>query len=188
MLLVVMSMLGFALWSIRQASRTPVLVAGTAIDAGDTIERSDLVVVSVGADAGLELLESGREELVVGRVARGPIPAGTPLSTALVVSATDAVPAGWAVVGAALEPGEYPSSSIQAGDRVLLVRTAPTPSAADGGVTEIGEAVIWTVEPFPNSGRGELFVSLLVRQVEAPEVSNVAAEARLRLLLLGATS
>lgn len=188
MLLVVMSMLGFALWSIQQAARTPVLVAGNAIAAGETIQRADVVLVSVGADSGLQLLHSGQEDLVVGRVARGPIPAGTPLSQALVVAASEAVPVGWAVVGAALEPGEYPSSSIRAGDRVLLVRTSPAASVENRSVTEIGEAVLWTVEPFPNSGRGELFVSLLVRETEAPEVSNVAAEARLRLLLLGAES
>lgn len=187
-LLVVMSMLGFALWSIQQAARTPVLVAGNAIAAGETIQRADLVVVSVGADSGLQLLRSGQEEVVVGRVARGPIPAGTPLSQALVVSASEAVPVGWAVVGAALEPGEYPTSSIRAGDRVLLVRTTSSALIDEQAVTEIGEAVLWTVEPFPNSGRGELFVSLLVRETEAAEVANVAAEARLRLLLLGADS
>ena len=190
-LLVVMSMLGFALWSIQQGSRTPVLVAANTIDAGDVIERGDVILVSVGADAGLEVLEGGQEDLVVGRVARGPIPAGTPLSSALVVSAAEAVPAGWAVVGAALEPGGYPSSALRAGDRVSMVqtvRTAPAEPGEAGSAAELGEAVVWTVEPLPSSGRGELFVSLLVRQDQAPEVSNVSAEARLRLILLGAES
>lgn len=186
-LLIVMSMLGFALWSIQQAARTPVLVAATAIEAGDVIGRGDLTLVSVGADSGLQLLESGQEDLVVGRVARGPIPAGTPLSVALVVSAAEAVPPGWAVVGAALEPGGFPSSAIRAGDRVALIGTAQGSTVAEAGaVSELGEAVVWTVEPLAATGRGELFVSLLVAEDLAPEASNVAAQGRLRLLLLGA--
>lgn len=184
-LLVVMSMLGFALWSIQQAARTPVLVAASTIEAGDVVGRGDLMLVSVGADSGLELLEAGQEDLIVGRAARGRIPAGTPLSVALVVAAADAVPAGWAVVGAALEPGGFPSSSIRAGDRVALIRTNPLSGGEEAPAASLGEGVVWTVESLAASGRSELFVSLLVVQDLAPEVSNVAADGRLRLLLLG---
>ena len=84
-LIIVMSMLGFALWTVNQSARTPVLVAGRSIDAGETIASTDLVLVSVGADQGLAVLQAGQEDSIVGLVARGPIPAGTPLSTSLVV-------------------------------------------------------------------------------------------------------
>ncbi|MCP4228449.1 MAG: hypothetical protein GY773_34285 [Actinomycetia bacterium] len=188
LLLLVMSMLGFALWSVQQAKRPPVLVAGAAIEAGTEIERSDLILVSVGADSGLELLQAGQEELVVGRVARGPIPVGTPLSLALVVSASEAVPEGLAVVGAALVPGEYPTSSLRAGDRVRLIKTTPANGLGDGGeVTEIGVATVWTVEPLLSSSQ-ELFVSLLVPDHQSASVAEVVAQDQLRLVLIGADS
>jgi len=186
--LLVMSMLGFALWSTQQAARTPVLVAGENIAAGQEISRNDLVLVSVGADAGLELLEAGQEDLVVGRVARGPVPKGTPLSPALVVSASDAVPFGLAVVGAALFPGEYPTSALRAGDRVRLVSTGASGDGDDAGVVDLGSATIWTVEPLIASGRGELFVSLLVGDSEAAGIAGVAASEELRLVLVGSES
>jgi hypothetical protein len=189
LLLLVMSMLGFALWAVQQAKRTPVLVAGVAIEAGHEIERSDLIIVSVGADSGLELLQAGQEELVVGRAARGPIPAGTPLSPALVVSASDAVPAGQAVVGAALEPGEYPTSSMRAGDRVRLIMTTPTDGIGEGTeVVEMGEATVWTVEPLLGSSQLDLFVSLLVPAEASADVAEVVAQGQLRLVLIGAGS
>ncbi len=188
LLLLVMSMLGFALWSVQQAKRTPVLVAGVAIEAGTEIERGDLILVSVGADSGLELLQAGQEDLVVGRVARGPIPIGTPLSLALVVSASEAVPAGLAVVGAALVPGEYPTSSLRAGDRVRLIRTTPINGpGGEGEVIEVGVATVWTVEPLLSSSQ-ELFVSLLVPDQESASIAEVVAQGQLRLVLIGADS
>ena len=187
-LLVVMSMLGFALWSRHQAQRTPVLVAGRDIAPGEVIERRDLVLIPVGADDGLAVLEAAEDDLVVGRMSRGPIPAGTPLSSALVVS--EAVPAGGAVVGATLEAGDYPTGALQPGDRVKLVETAPQGSTGSeaGEVVELADGAVWTVEPLPSSSRQELFVSLLVAGEDAAAVSNAASAERLRLVLVGAAS
>jgi hypothetical protein len=190
LLLLVMSILGFALWSVQQSQRTPVLVAAVPIGAGEEIQRVDLVLVSVGAEAGLTVLGADEVDQVVGRVARGPIPRGTPLSPALVVSASEAVPAGRAVVGAALAPGEYPTSTLRAGDRVRLVDTTVAGSAGRAGshdeVVELGEATIWTVEPLDASARSELFVSLLVAENDAASISDVVARDQLRLVLIGA--
>lgn len=187
MLIIVMSMLGFALWTVNQAARTPVLVAGRGIEAGETIASADLVLVSVGADQGLAVLQAGQEESIVGLVARGPIPAGTPLSPSLVVGPAEAVPPGQAVVGALLSPGQYPSSSMQAGDRVRLIRTATVASTAgdEAASAAVGEATIWAVEPL-DDGRRQLFVSLLVSEEMAEATADVAAADRLRLVLLGA--
>ncbi|MEM9131812.1 MAG: SAF domain-containing protein [Actinomycetota bacterium] len=186
-LIIVMSMLGFALWTVNQSARTPVLVAGRGIAAGETIADTDLVLVSVGADQGLTVLQAGQEDAIVGLVARGPIPAGTPLSPSLVVGPAEAVPAGQAVVGALLSPGQYPSSSIQAGDRVRLIRTAAALTVDDGddASAAVGEAMIWAVEPI-DDGRRQLFVSLLVPEEAAEAAADVAAADRLRLVLLGA--
>lgn len=186
-LIIVMSMLGFALWSMNESTRTPVLVAGRPIAAGERIEVDDLVLVSVGADGGLAVLAAGQEDVVAGRVARGPIPAGTPLSEALVVGPAEAVPAGQAVIGALLEPGQYPSAAMRAGDRVQVVRTTSASSLDDGGTADMGRATIWAVEPLAD-GRRQLFVSLLVDEAAAEATADVAAANRMRLVLLGAGS
>lgn len=185
-LLVAMSMLGFSLWSVQQSARTPVLVAGRELAPGDVIQRSDIVLVNVGADAGLTVAGADEEASIVGRVARGPIPVGTPLSSALVVAPSEAVPSGRAVVGTLLEPGQYPAGNLRAGDRVRLIRTSAS-SSATGDVASsltVGEATIWAIEPVVE-GRRELFVSLLVDERAAETVADVAAADRLRLVLLG---
>jgi hypothetical protein len=187
-LLLVMSILGFALWSVAQASRTPAFVADTDIQAGDTITRDDLTLVNVGADAGLAMLGSGDEDLIVGRVARGPIPAGTPLSAALVVSASEAVPGGQAVVGAQLAPGEYPTPDIQSGDRVRVIRTASQIGVEAEPEVDLGTALVWSVEPLESSSQQELFISLTVDEEMAATVASSAAEDRLRLILVGSES
>lgn len=192
LLLVVMSILGFALWTVQQAERVPVVVAAHPLAAGHRIERGDLQVVSVGADAGLAVLGAGEIDQVIGSTARGPIPAGTPLSPALVVGAADLVPPGQAVVGAALVPGELPVSTLLAGDRVLLVATSPPGTASGSGVDgevsraiDLGSAVVWSIEPLDGSGRPELFVSLLVENGVAAAVADAEAGNRLRLILIG---
>ena len=55
-LLMAGSILGFALWSAAQSTRTPVLVAAHDIDAGSILVESDLAVASIAADADVALL------------------------------------------------------------------------------------------------------------------------------------
>jgi len=184
-LLVACSILGFALWTLNQAERTPVLVAARDIDAGQVIERADVTTVSVGADAGVRLLTADEGGLVIGEVARGPIPAGTPLSP-LLVAESDAVPAGSAIVGASLEPGEYPTSSLRSGDRVELVRVISATTVGNERLEVLGTAKIWTVEQLLTGGAPQLFISLEVNADDAAVVANTISQNRLRLVLIGA--
>lgn len=184
-LLVSCSVLGFALWSLNQAERTPVLVAATDIDAGQVIEREDVKAVSVGADPGVRLLTTSERALVVGQIARGPIPAGTPLSPLLVAEA-DAVPDGTSIVGASLSPGEYPTSALRAGDRVELVQVLTASTITNETLEVLGTAQIWTVEQFLTSGEPKLFISLAVDEDDAAEIANTISQQRLRLVLVGA--
>ncbi len=186
-LLVSASILGFFVWSQQQAERTPVLVAANDIDAGAMIERSDLRVVSIGSDPGVVLLAQGQQDLVVGQIARGPIPAGTPLSRLLVVE-TDAVPVGMAVVGAPLSPGEYPTSALRAGDQVEMVTVVARSGAADQAIEVIGVATVWTIEDLLSGGEPRLFISLLVEEHQSAVVANAVSQDQLRLVLVRADS
>lgn len=184
-LLVAGSMLGFALWSVSQGERTPALVAARDIDAGSIVEEADLAVVSIGADAGAVLLDARDASLVIGEVARGPIPAGTPLSTNLVTQ-VGAVPAGEAVLGASLSPGEYPTGQLRAGDRVMLIETLDGLATQSGEQPKlVGRATVWSVEELLTSNEPRLFVSLLVAEADVPLVANLESQGRLRLVLVG---
>ncbi len=186
-LMVASAILGFFLWTTQQAERVPVLVAATDIDAGATISAGDLKLVSIGSDPGVVLLEQGQEALVVGQVARGPIPTGTPLSALLVV-ASDAVPEGSAVVGASLSAGEFPTSALRAGDRVALVAVVANTGVVDGSLDDLGSATIWTIEDLTSSSEPRLFVSLLVDEANSAAIVNAISQNRLRLVLIGAGS
>lgn len=180
-LLVSGSILGFALWSQQQAQRVPVLVAANDIDAGAVIERDDLTLVSIGSDPGVRLLVASQQDLVLGQIARGPIPQGTPLSE-LLLAETDALPAGQAVVGAPLSPGEYPTSALRAGDTVEMVRVAPR--TGDEPVEVLGTATVWTVEDLFSGSEPRLFVSLLVDQELSASVADAVSRDEFRLVLV----
>lgn len=186
-LLVSGAIVAFALFSITQAARTLVWVTAVDLPAGTTVERTHLQLVGIGADPGVALVSRGEEASILGGVTRGPIPAGTPLSPALVVAPGDSVPPGFAVVGADLEPGQYPSSRLAAGDRVALLVTAP-PAGGDNRLepaTSLGEATIWDLDATVTAS-GALFVSMLVPGEQAYLVASAAEAERLRLALVNA--
>lgn len=183
-LLVCGSILAFALWSQQQAERTPVLVAAADIDAGAVIGRDDVKLISIGSDPGVRLLDPSEQNLVVGQVARGPIPEGTPLSELLVVAETDAVPTGQAVVGAPLSPGEYPTSALRAGDIVEMVRVLPRSGVGEQEVEVLGTATVWTIEGLFAGSEPRLFVSLLVDAELSADVANAVSQDQFRLVLV----
>lgn len=186
-LLACSSVLGFFMWSQQQSERTPVLVAATSIDAGEVIERSDLRLVAIGSDPGVVLLEQRQMDLIVGQVARGPIPEGTPMSELLVVE-TNAVPERRKVVGALLSPGEYPTSALRAGDQVEMVRVVPRSGADDQAIEVIGVATVWTIEDLYAGAEPRLFISLLVEEDQSGTVANAVSLDEFRLVLVRADS
>lgn len=186
-LLIAGAIVGFALFTISQASRTLVWVAAADIPAGATIERSQLSLVAIGADPGVRLLARGQEAAVIGAVARSPIPAGTPLSAAMVVGPHEVVPLGQAVVGAELKRGQYPSGRLATGDRVALVATSVGNRTAEDAVS-LGTGRIWAIEQPSRSAPDSLFVSLLVPADRATVVANVASQDHLRLVMVNAAA
>ncbi len=176
--------LGAALWSSSVSDRQLILVAAHAIDAGEVIGRNDLREASINADADLAAVPSSAIGDVVGQVARSPIPAGAPLQRAVLADAVT-VPAGSVVVGLALEPGDFPTSSLRTGDRVEIVETTVgAPSGATSRVLTVGK--VWTVER-SSASDGGLTLSVQVPADQGAGVANAAATGRLRLLLTSAS-
>ena len=177
-------------WVFATTARTvSFLVAANDLPPGQVLGAGDVEVLELSGAAGLRGVEPARQDLIVGRAARGPIPAGTVLNVDLFAERDEVVPAGQIVAGVALEPGASPSSRLAAGDRVEVLAVARTTGgtapAAQADVVTVGS--VWSVEPIGtgSSTAGEVWVSLLVPQSAHAAVAQAAADGRLRLGLLG---
>lgn len=160
--------------------RTAVLAAARAIAPGQVITAADLRVVDVGVDGDASLVPATSRRSVVGQVAVVGIPEGALLAAGQLATDGGLEP-GSVVVGALLGPGELPVPTLRAGDRVELVAVSGSQRAER---ESLGEGSVFSTSPGTQSG--SVFVSLVVDRSIAEQVADVAAQQRLRLLLLPA--
>lgn len=190
--LVVLAMLLGAWVFAAQSSTVSVLVAANDLDAGEVVSAGDLRVVELSRTGSLRAVQPSQQDLLLGRAARGPIPAGTVMNTGLVADAGTVVPSGKVVVGVALDPGASPSGQLTAGDlvEVLAVARAVPGATTDPSATAqvVAMGSVWSVESIGtgSSSAGRAWVSLLIPQDSHAQVAQAASEGRLRLGLLGA--
>jgi Flp pilus assembly protein CpaB len=170
-----------------------VVVAARDLGPGELLGPADVRVVEMGRTGELRAVLSDQQDLVLGRAARGPIPAGTVLNTDLFTAPEFAIPAGKVVVGGAFGAGAVPTGSLRPGDRVELLRVATEREQLAGGAsgdvtaTALGTGVVWSVEGEASTeSRSQLvWVSLLVDMELRGAVAQAAADDRLRLGLIG---
>lgn len=176
-------------WVFAATSKqVPVVVAAREIQPGEVVAASDLRVVDIGASSDLRAIQSSQQDLILGKAARGPIPAGTVLNTGLFTNAGGAIPAGMVVVGAALEPGAVPSSDLRAGDQVNLLAAQHTAAGQPSGAvapvaSPLATGTVWSVERTDSTSSG-VWVSLAVPASAEGAVVQAAAEGLLRLSLV----
>ena len=175
------------------SERISVMVAARDIEPGEVIDAADLRVVEMGATGELRAIQPSQQNLIVGRAARGPIPAGTMLNTGLFADQGETIPAGMVVVGASLENGAAPTSDLRAGDRVDVLGVERTTGAPPGDGSAqpaarlIASGTVWSVERASNnSSSSKLWVSILVPVATQGAVAQAAADGLLRLSLVGA--
>lgn len=178
--------LAVALWSSAQADRTIVLVTAKPVEAGQVIEADDLREASINTDTNIGAVPTAAMVQLVGKVARGPIPANTPLQFDMVADAS-VVPNGHVVVGLSLVAGEYATSRLRAGDAVIVLETT-SGATATAAPRELARGRVWSVETLDRSTDGRLFVSITVPEPAAASVGNAAATNRVRLLLHGSST
>ncbi len=183
LLLVFGAGLAFAAWSQASSARTAVLITNRDVAAGEVLSADAISTAEIAAGGDVRSVADTDRALVVGQIARGPIPAGTLLSSDMLADG-DIVPAGQAVVGALLTPGAYPTAALRAGDRVRLVEVAAA-SQPDGLAAELGDGRVWAVSTPDAPGAEGLFVSLLVPADRASAAADAAARQQLRLVLVG---
>lgn len=170
--------LGAVVWHLNSVDRVPVLTTATAITRGEVIEATDVRVVYLSADDPVTVLRSSESAAVVGQVASVDLAQGSLLTRDLVESALTVDP-GSAVVGLALEPGQFPTRGLAPGDRVDVV--APTDPSVE--VTEsvlTAGATVFAVEELASD---RLLVSILASEQDARIVA-AAAGSPLRLVLV----
>lgn len=177
-------------WAFSTSNaRISIVVASRDLQPGDVITAADLRVVEIGSSGEMRAIQASQQSLVIGQAARGPIPEGTVLNTDLFVAAGTAIPAGFVVVGAELDPGAAPIADLAAGDTVDLIGVVKGAAAAESSATVIARATIWSVgRAGASSSSPSTWVSLLVPADSLTAVAQAAADEVLRLALVGASS
>lgn len=177
-LLIAGSALAFAVLAQQLADRRPVVVLARPLARGAVINPGDLAVAQVAADPGVALLPARDGQRLIGGVLLTSLPAGSPLTAELVGPAGLPADGDGQTVGLALEPGEYPTSSLAPGDRVSVIRTT------ESGTVLTDDGVVLEVEPTtPDSPT--LLVSVVVAEADAAPVVAAAAQDQARLALHG---
>jgi hypothetical protein len=154
-----------------------VLALARPVPAGQVIKASDLKVVHLSIDGGLQLLAPSVQSQVVGRPAALDLSAGT-LLIAADVGTRKGLSGGKAVVGLSLKAGELPNAQLAAGDRVALVDT--------GGDNGPSVLAVVSIAEIKNGGSpsGTAYVSLLVDERDAPTIAATGAAGRIVLVLV----
>jgi SAF domain len=190
-LLVAGCALAFALTWLRAGDRTPVLAVSRTVAAGQVITAADLTTARVSADGPVSLIPSSQEPAVTGHTAATALPAGSLLTTGDIGPAPP--PAGQAMLGVAVEAGQFPPD-LAAGDTVDVLATPAGPAtggpAGAGGNAQaalpVGRAIVVSVSPQPATP-GTVAVELQVPQDAMPQVAAAAAAGQIDLAAIPAT-
>ena len=180
LLVMALSTAAFVLALSRVSTRAPVVAVTRDVATGDVLSAEDLTVVEAGVDAGIAVVPGDERERLLGRVAAGPLPAGSLLAEGMLRDGSR-LPDGMQVVGLALDAGDYPVTDLSVGDRVSVVSTVP--AAGEDPVLGIGQ--VWEIAPLGDVSDA-LFVSVAVPEDAAPAVASSAGRDEARVVWLGA--
>lgn len=165
------------------SDRVDVLVAANLIEAGQVVTEADLTTASIAADDGVRAISPDRANELIGQVASGPIGVGSIVHPAqFVIAETGEEPT--VVVGAALEPGQYPIVGLLPGDRVRVIEVSG-PNVLIGEEAEPREITIGEIVEVHGLQRGDQFlVSIRINESANLLVSERAQQGRISLALL----
>lgn len=174
---------GFALaaviWQANATQRSPALALTRDVQRGEVIGEADVRTVFVGTDQPVTLLPPKERSAVVGQAAVIDIAAGTLLARSHVSGMT--LQPGQGVVGLALEPGQFPSERLVAGDIVNIVALTGT-EVRSSVIAE--RAVVFSVEAL--SGQSRRLISVRTDEQSANRVAGAAELGPVRLVLVSA--
>lgn len=170
-----------AAWAwTTSANASDVVAVRAAVQRGEVIERSDLVVVRVGTDPALKTVPGKRLDSLVGQRAAMDLGAGSLLTPEQVTG--QVFPGrGRSIVGVALPEGSVPSEQLVSGD---VVRIIDTPGRQAVEVVQEPTAVTGTVVSVRASETQQAtIVDVLVAEAEAGRLAARAATGNVALVL-----
>jgi Flp pilus assembly protein CpaB len=120
----------------RAGGKIAVIVTARSVPVGHVITRADLTTAQIAADtipayAGAHMTE------VVGKTAAVGLVAGEIVAPAMLTTYPEE-PAGTAVVGVAVKPGQLPAEGLSAGDMVMVIVLPPPSLGPDTGSGSAG--------------------------------------------------
>lgn len=167
----------------RGADRQQVLALAHSLPAGSAIGADDVVSVELPASSPLPVVLASGQKAIIGQSAAVSLPKGTLLNPSLLTDESR-VPAGMALVGVVLDPGQYPTD-LNIGDTVDLVQMAPLAAAAtETTINNLGTGDVRQLEE-PQTGGKALVVSLLVPKANADAIAAAGADGRISLVVVG---
>jgi len=183
------SALVFATWASQLGDREPVVAVARDVNAGDVIERRDLTTVRVAAGDEVATMAGDDLEELVGKVATAPLFEGALVSRDQ-VSRSEPLPAGEAIVGVLLRPGQAPLAELRVGTIVRVVQTGGEGPVADDPPQVLADpARVFAIsqpEGVDAGGmQGSRLVSLRVPEDAADPIVSAAAADRIRLVVVG---
>jgi hypothetical protein len=179
--LVMLGVLGAYWFSARGDAKVRVAVLARDVKRGETVTPADVTAVGMAVDNRVDAIRfEFVDASVAGRVASADLGAGTVL-TATMLTRTTAPPAGKAVVGLSLTPGEYPVDGLSPGAAVAVVHA---PKTGPGEVLVARADVFAVSTPSSSGGTDRRFVSVTVDGAAVPAVSAAAAADEVRLAMV----
>lgn len=112
---------------LKAGGKVSVIVTARAVPAGQVIERADLTTAQLAADS-IPAFAGAHMSEVVGKTTTVGLVTGEIVSPAM-LSTGSGLPAGSAVVGVAVKPGQLPASGLTPGDAVMVVLLSPASAA-----------------------------------------------------------
>lgn len=184
-ILVIGGALIFAVVASSIGARQSVLAMARAVPAGQVVGDADVVVVELASDGDLRAIAASDRDTVVGQTAALDLIEGT-LVTRDHLGAGSGPGEGKAVMGLALEPGQVPSSELAPGDRVQVLDTGASSAAGERAEPRIlAAARVSEVERVETgASTGDVAVSLVVDDDQAPGIAAAAAQDRVVLILV----
>lgn len=174
-----------ATWAWGQADqREGVVVAAHDLPAGHTLAPEDVTVAQVAAGDEVAAISSQDLQDTVGQTLAVPLDEGMLLADGALAEAGEYPEAGQAIVGAALEPTQYPAS-LQPGAHVSVVAAAGGEQAEEtadgtGGVVDPVDAQVQSITPAEDGGA--TLVELAVDSAEAEAVARAASAGEVALV------
>lgn len=170
---------------LSAGSREEVVAVEGSVERFTELTRDDLRIVRVAADRAVPMIRADRLDALVGRTTAMEVAAGTLLSEAHLLEADERPLApGEAVVGALLAPADSPGRLPFGADVQVIVRQ-PAGVDAPSRTLEGWILDVESTDAAQAGGEGR-WVSLVVAQADAGQVSAAAAENRVSVVVLGA--